>query len=153
MKAVNILIGLVLFSIGLSLMFSLAGDIFKQGKVDDETIDVFTSLAIDYEGVSKSQTDDASNIRSIEDAAESGPASSEDSSVFLLTGAIQGGRLIIDSVGNFNNIANNVSNTIDKDNPSQNWIDPRIINTIMAIFAIFIIIISIQFLRGFKFET
>ncbi len=152
MKIVNILIGLIIFSVGLSLMFSLAGDIFKQGKVDDSTVNVFTDLAIDYESVSTSQTEENSNIRTIGDATESGPASSDDQSVFLLTGAVQGGRLFIDSIGNFNNIVNNVTNTID-DNPDDNFIDPRIRISIMAVFVMFIIIISIQFLRGFKLET
>ena len=155
MKVVNILIGLVIFTVGLSLMFSAASSIFDKGKVNEETVTLYNDLGGDYKSVTDLQTKKGgSTIRSIGDATESGPASSDDQSVFLLTGAIQGGRLIIGSIGNFNNVVNNVTNTInDPKNPGANYIDSRITNAILAVFAIFIIIIAIQFLRGFKFET
>jgi len=152
MKALSILIGLVLFSIGLSLMFSFAGDVFNKHDVDDDG--VFSALAVEYEDYSNSQTKDGSDIRNVADAAKQGPASSETEDVRLLTGAIQGGRLIINSISNFDNIAHNVSNTINKgDNSADNYVDRRIINTAIILVVLIIVIISIQFLRGFKFET
>ncbi len=154
MKIMNILIGLVIFSVGLALMFSLTADILGEKDFESGKVKTFTDLSVSYESVSVSQTKEDSNIRDIGDATESGPASSDDTSVFLLTGAIQGGRLFIDSIGNFNNVVNNVTNTIDdSDNPSGGLIDKRIRITITAVFVIFIIIISIQFLRGFKLES
>jgi len=152
MKAVNLFYGFIIFAVGLSLMFSLAGNIFKEGNVDDATVTVFTDLAVDYKKVADAETKDGSNIRDIADAAESGAAKTETTDVTLLTGAVQGGRLVINSISNFNNIKNNVTSTL-KDNQAESYIDQRIVRVLFAFVVLFIVIISLQFLRGFKLET
>jgi|TARA_Y100000034_G_C6897433_1_gene414105 hypothetical protein len=152
MKAVSVLFGLVIFSIFISLLFSLAGDVFDKGKVDDEG--VFTSLATTYQDVSESQTQKGSDIRKIADASEAGAASGEDESIFLVKGAVQGGRIIKNSIANFENVAHNVTSTISLgENSNDVYIDSRITNTLIALSVVFFVIISIQFIRGFKLET
>ncbi len=153
MKLINLLVGVVIFLVGLSLMFSFVGDIFKTHGIDDN--DVFSGLAQDYVEDTTRQTDADSNIQDIADATESGPADSEDKSIFILTGGIEGGRLILNQILNFDNIVHNVSNTLDgdPDNPAPNYIDSKIVNVVIALASILIIIISIQMIRGFKLET
>ena len=152
MKLVELLYGVIIFSVVISLLFLLAGDFFKEGKVDDSGL--YSSLAVEYEGISKNQVFKDSDIREIQDATDIGTASSETQDIFLLTGAIQGGRLIINSIKNFDNIANNISSTLDEgENTAAPYIDPRIIVTLKALVVVLIVIISLQFLRGFKLET
>lgn len=151
MKFVSFLFGILIFAVGLGLMFGAAGDIFKLNDIDDDG--KFSNLEVTYESVANSQSKDGSDIRNIADAAEVGTVGTETPDVRLLTGALQGGRLVLGSIKNFGNIANNVTETIDKDTPTQNYVDEKIIPLIIAISIIFLIIVSIQFIRGFKLET
>lgn len=153
MKLVELLYGVIIFSVVISLLFTLAGDFFKEGKVNDSGL--YSSLAVDYKKFSENQVFKDSEIREIQGASDVGTASSTSQDIFLLTGAIQGGRLIINSIKNFDNIANNISSTVligENAVPSP-YIDPRIIVTLKALVVVLIVIISLQFLRGFKLET
>ena len=60
---------------------------------------------------------------------------------------MSGGRLATNFYANFNEIAQKV--TAD----SSIYIDPRITAAIVALIGVFIILITLHFIRGFKTET
>ena len=154
MKFQTLLFGIVIFTVSLSLMFSFAGNILKESELPESDVDVFTNLAVQYEDLTDEQTADGSDIRNIGDATEAGTASSDTSDIFLLTGAIQGIRLVGNSIGNIKNVVNTAYNTTTTgDTAIGDYIDPRIIATVIALIVIIIIIIVVTGLRGFKLEA
>ena len=148
MKAVNIVIGFVVFSIVLSMMFAATSDMMDGEGVDGAN--TFNELSGDYNTLTNELSGKDSTTRDIEEQLDIGEAGGETSDITLLTGALSSGRLIKNYIGNFDNIIHNATGDA---NTGAVYIDSRITGGIIAIIIIIFIFIIMHFIRGFKTET
>ncbi len=146
MKLANFVFGMVIFSIITTMMFAAIQSISNENNVGNA--DEWETLAGDYNTFTgKIASGSNSTARQIGDQTESGVASSEDKDVRIISGALSGGRLATNFYANFNEIVQTV--TAD----SSVYIDPRIPAAIVALIGVFLILVALYFLRGFKMET
>ena len=149
MKLTNLIIGFIVFSLVLSLMFATAGDILEKNSIDG--FEDFNQLAGEYEEMSGEMTEKDSTIRDIDEATKIGAAESENIDVRILKGAVSGGRLSTNFITNFENIIHNA--TGDANIGGQTYIDRRIVNGVIFIIIVIVVLAILHFLRGFKTET
>jgi len=151
-KAINLVIGFALFSIVVSMFFFAISETMKKNNVgNDADRKVFRDLSGQYADSSSEQSGDGSTARQIIDGTKVGDAGSEDTSNYLVTGALSGGRLSVNFLSYFENIINNAKKDASKG--GQNYIDEKIVSAAIAILVLILAFIAIHFLRGFKTET
>ena len=148
MKAVNIVIGFVMFSIVLSMMFAATSDIMDREGVEGS--DTFNELSGNYDSFGNQFGSSDSTARGIIGATEQGAADSETKDVNILVGALSGGRQVVNFFSNFDNI---VSNATGEVNQGEAYIDPRITRGFLAGIMIVLAFVVLHFVRGFKTET
>lgn len=148
MKIANLIIGGVIFSIVLTLMFVSTQEIMEAN--DDPDSSEFEALAGDYESITSDFGAKGQPMRNIINQTKQGEAQTEGTDVSLITGAISGGRLVLNFFTNFNTIINQTTSDINK---GEAYIDNRIIGGIEIIIVIIIGLAVIFFLRGFRMET
>ncbi len=148
MKAVNIVIGFVVFSIVLSMMFAATFDVMNDGGV--EGADTFNQLSGQYKGYGEEFDKSDSTSRNIIGATEQGAADSETKDVNILVGALSGGRQVVNFFSNFDDIVHNATGEV---NQGQSYIDPRITRGFLAVVMIILAFVVLHFIRGFKTET
>ncbi len=150
MKLTNMVIGLVAFSVMVSMFFLATADILKQNEI--EGFETFEALGGEYYGLSKEMANKDSNIRSIQEASQAGAGvETDEPDVSALKGALSGGKLAINFYTNFQNIINNATGDINTG--EQAFIHPNIKNGILAAVSIILIFIVLHFLWRFKTET
>ncbi len=146
MKVANLIIGLVVFSIVTTMMFAYVQNYLQKNNVGDPT--EWEELSGNYnQFVTESTTQANSTLRRISNQTKLGEATSTEKDIRLVSGALGGGRLLINFFLNIDTVANKVQSDTDT------YVDPRIIPAIMAVIAIIILLSIIFFLRGFKAET
>ena len=146
MKLANFVFGMVLFSIITTMMFAAIQSISSDNNFVND--DEWETLAGDYNTFTgKISSKSNSTSRLMGDQTGEGVASSEDKDVRIISGALSGGRLATNFYANFNEIVQKV--TAD----SSVYIDPRIPAAIVALIGVFIILVVLHFIRGFKTET
>ena len=148
MKAINVVLGFVIFSIIISMMFAAASNIMGENNVEGS--DDFDKLSGEYNSFTSGMGDEDSTAREIIGQTKQGEASSDTSDVSLITGALSGGRLVTNFFTNFENIVHNATGDA---NEGEAFVDDRIIGAILAIIVIFIAFVILHFIRGFKTET
>ena len=156
MKLTNMVIGLVAFSVMVSMFFLLAGDILKQNFYEldstDTRYETYEALGGEYYGLSQEIANEDSNIRSIQEASQAGAGvETDEPDVSALKGALSGGKLAINFYTNFQNIINNATGDINTG--GQAFIHPNIKNGILAAVSIILIFIVLHFIWRFKTET
>ncbi len=156
MKLTNMVIGLVAFSVLVSMFFLLAGDILKQNfyKLDstDTRYETYETLGGEYYGLSTKVSNKDSNIRAIQEASQAGAGvETDEPDVSALKGALSGGKLAINFYTNFQNIINNATGDINTG--EQVYLHPNIKNGILAAVSIILIFIVLHFVWRFKTET
>ena len=153
MKLTNLVIGFVIFSMVLSLMFASADNILDKNDIVLQDGTDFGALAGDYEGLSEQMSDKASTTRDVSDATKLGKTDKDDTDVSILKGAVAGGGLSLNLITNFEGIVSNATADVNQEGGTGVLIDPRIRNGILAIIVITVIFAIIHYLRGFKTET
>lgn len=93
MKFVNLIIGFVVFSLVVTLMFTATRDLTSEYEANNAAD--FVLLAGEYEGyVGNLTTSSDSTIRSMDNQTKTGTASSEDADINIVTGGLSAVRLI-----------------------------------------------------------
>lgn len=147
MKMVTILIGLAIFSIVTTMMFSAVNQILVDSSSTQDASE-WDALSGEYEQFTQSVSPEGnSTLRSISGQTESGEADSTERSVFLFSGAISGGKLLTNFFLNIKDVQNKVTGDTDQ------FVDSRIINAVVIILFIVIVLSTLFFLRGAKAET
>ena len=135
-KLTNMVVGLVLFSVVVSMFFLTVADILRRNNI--EGYETFEELGGKYYGSSKEVTDADSNLRDIQEASQLGAgATTDEPDVSALQGALSGGKLAINFITNFENIMNNA--TGDVNDEGETYIHPNIKNGVLAIVSIIIV--------------
>ena len=146
MKLASFLFGIAIFSIVTTMMFSAVQTMLSDNKVGDPS--EWKELAGEYEKFSSGiSTDKNGTLRNIQRQSELGKVGKDDPSTFLVTGAISGGKLTTNFYTNFKQVMEKIS--VD----TTEYIDNRIIAVILALASIFLVLVALHFLRGFKTET
>ncbi len=146
MKIATLLIGLLTFSVVVTIMFSAVQNYLTLN--DFSGADEWETLAGEYdEIIGESVTDDDSTLRQISGLTKSGEAESETKDINLITGAISGGKLMTNFFLNFDEVFNKVGGD------TNTYIDGRIIAAAIGIVLIIFVLSVLFFLRGFKAET
>ncbi len=146
MKLSNFVFGIIIFSIVTTLMFGAVQSMLKENNVGDP--DEWAELSANYSSnIGKISTKSDSTSRNILGQTEQGDVGGEDRDVTLLTGAVSGGRLTFNFFTNFNDVTNKVRGDTDT------FIDPRIWGAIIALALVFLLLVGLHFLRGFKTEV
>jgi|TARA_Y100000310_G_scaffold229236_1_gene231657 hypothetical protein len=155
MKLATLLIGFVIFSMTLALMFAATQDILDKNKIVlSDGQNTFGELAGDYEELAGNVADQDSTTRDLSEASKQGVVDSEDRVVQIQKGAITGGRLSINFLTNFESIMNNATGDANKlSSGGQSYIDNRVIDGIGFILLIILVLAIAHFIRGFKTET
>lgn len=146
MKLTNFVFGLIIFSIVTTIMFGAVQSMLVKNNVGDP--DEWTALAGSYEKfIGDISTNANSTSRAILGQTEQGAAGSETQDVTLLTGAISGGRLSFNFFANFNDVIDKVGED------TNSYIDPKIWGAVIALALIFLGLVLLHFIRGFKTEV
>ena len=146
MKIVTLLIGLLTFSVVMTIMFSAVQNYLTLNEFGGAS--EWEGLAGDYETiVGESVTDDNSTLRQISSLTKSGEFASETKDIGLISGAISVGKLMTNFFFNFDEVFNKVGGD------TNTYVDGRIIAAAIGIVLIIIVFSVIFFLRGFKAET
>jgi len=148
MKAVNLVFGFVIFSIVLSMMFAATYEIMDKNSV--EGADDFNILAGEYESFGGQFDEDAGVPRQMIDQGKEGKTGGEEADITIVTGALSGGKLVVNFFTNFENILHNATGDVNK---GEAYIDNRILGGVIALIVIFLAFVLIHFARGFKTET
>jgi len=149
MKLVSFIFGILLFSIITTIMFSGVQNYLTENQLKDPA--EFKQLAGDYE-----QFIDDTTLKSnstgllIREQVETGVASSEERDVDIISGAISGGKLTLNFFTNFDDVVNKVRGDTGR---GQDLINPKIFDVVIALAAVFLILVVLHFARGFKTET
>lgn len=155
MKLTNMVIGLIAFSVIVSMFFLLAGDILYQNEIEEYegfSWETFNTLGGNYKSFQTGITDKDSTIRDMEDAAQSGEGvETDEPDVSALKGTLSAAKMTVNFYSNFENIINNA--TADINTEGQTYIHPIIKNGILAAILIILIFILIHFIWRFKTET
>ena len=159
MKLTNMVVGLVAFSVIVSMFFLTAADILEKNFYDFNNTDTrhqtFEALGGEYYGLSTDVSDKGSTIKDIEEASQAGAGvKTDEPDVSALKGALSGGKLAINFYTNFQNIINNATADINQDmGVGDTYIHPNIKNGILAAVSIILIFIVLHFVWRFKTET
>ena len=146
MKLASFIFGIAIFSIATTIMFSAVQSFLAENNVGDPA--EWEQLAGEYGKFSSDiSTNSNSTLRNIQRQSELGKVGDEEPSTFLVTGAISGGKLSVNFFRNFEEVMYKVSADTGV------YIDFRIIIVIIALAAIFTVLVALHFLRGFKTET
>ncbi len=146
MKISTLLIGLLTFSVVVTIMFSAVQNYLTLNEFGGAS--EWKTLAGEYDKIAgESVTDDNSTLRQISGLTKSGEAESETKDINLITGAISGGKLMTNFFLNFDEVFNKVGGD------TKTYVDGRIIAAAIGIVLIIIVLSVIFFLRGFKAET
>lgn len=148
MKAVNIVLGFLVFSIVVSMMFAFTSEMLtsEQPKAADE----FNALAGDYKSFANEFDEKGSTTREMQDAALGDTAvGTDEPDVASYKGVFSGVKLAINFFVDFEHIVHNATGDANDDG----YIDKRITNGIIAVFFIIIAFVIIHFIRAFKMET
>lgn len=150
MKLVNMVLGLIGFSVFCSMLFLTAGDILKQNNI--EGYETFNTLGGEYEGFAKPITNEDSTIRDMEDAAQAGEGvGTDEPDVSALKGTLSAAKMTVNFYTNFENIINNA--TTDINTEGETYVHPTITNGIKAAILVVLVLISIHFIWRFKTEA
>lgn len=145
MKFANLVFGLVLFSVVITLLFTAARDMTEE--YDSSNADAFVTLAGKYDFTSNLTTEANSTIRSMSGQTELGAASSEEKDVFFLSGAVSAVRLII-------NIVPTTQTIIETSyGDTGNFIPRIIIDAIIGLVIVFIVLVSIHMFMRMRSEV
>ncbi len=146
MKLTNFVFGIIIFSIVTTLMFAGVQSILTDNDVGDPS--EWEALSGGYgDFVAQTGSQDNSTTRGILDQTKVGRAKSEGTDITLLSGAVSGGRLSFNFFTNFNDVITKVRGDTDT------FIDPRIWAAIIALAIVFLALVVLHFLRGFKTEV
>jgi len=146
-KITTMLIGIVLFSIVATMMFGAVVSILD-GNPGSQSSSQFVGLSAEYENFGRDLTvQKNSTLRQIKAKTDQGPASSVEEDIFLVKGAISGGRLGGNFFANFDDVINTVSGD------TTTYIDPRIFDAMLFIISLIIILAVLHYIRGAKLET
>ncbi len=146
MKLSNFVFGLIIFSIVTTIMFGAVQSMLTENRIGGA--EEWAELSGNYSSnIGKISTKSDSTSRAILGQTEQGVAGSETQDVTLLTGAVSGGRLTFNFFTNFNDVANKVRGDTDT------FVDPRIWGAIIALALVFLLLVGLHFLRGFKTEV
>ncbi len=150
MKLTNMVIGLVAFSVMVSMFFLTAADILEKNSI--EGYETFEALGGDYYGLSTEVSNKDSTIRDIQEASQGGAGvETDEPDISALKGALSGGKLAVNFYTNFQNIINNATGDINTE--GQTYLHPNIKNGILAVVGIILIFIVLHFIWRFKTET
>ena len=145
MKFANLVFGLVLFSVVITLLFTAARDMTEE--YGSSNADAFVTLAGKYDFTSNLTTEANSTIRSMSGQTELGAASSEEKDVFFLSGAVSAVRLII-------NIVPTTQTIIETSyGDTGNFIPRIIIDAIIGLVIVFIVLVSIHMFMRMRSEV
>jgi len=147
MKLSTFVFGMILFSVGTTIMFAVVQDTIEKNpspKDPDEWKELAGSYNVFVEDIGLNAN---STTRGIIGQTKQGVAESETRDVNLITGALSGGRLALNFYANFDKILAKVKGDTNQ------YIDPRIINAILALALVFGALVLLHFLRGFKTEV
>ena len=149
MKLVNFIFGMVIFSIVATMMFAAVQSIIIKNNY--EGADEWEELSGEYgEFIGEVGSNKNSTIRQVQDQTGFGAATSEDKDTSLIKGAISGGRLSFNFFTNFDDVINKVNADTTK---GASIIDDRIIGALTALVVLFLALVVLHFLRGFKTEV
>ena len=141
------LIGIILFSIFTTIMFASVASILDSNPGPKDPAE-WTALSGGYEQFGKDvSTRTNSTTRQIKSQTDQGPASSEAEDIFIVKGALSGGRLSTNFFTNFEDVFNKVGGD------TVTYINPKIIETAGFIIVVLLVLIALHFARGFKTET
>ena len=150
MKLTNMVIGLVAFSVIVSMFFLTAGDILRQNEIAG--YETFDALGGSYDDYSGKITDKDSNIRDMEEASQSGEGvQTDEPDVSAYKGTLSAAKMTVNFYTNFEHIINNA--TADVNTEGETYIHPTIISGIKAAILIILVFILIHFIWRFKTET
>lgn len=148
MKLLTIVIGFLVFSLVVSMMFAATSDVMSKNDNTDGSIK-FLELSGDYDNLTGKFGDSDSVVRDMSNLTNQGPAGTLEADVGAFKGALAAGKMAINLYANFDTIIT----TVTEDVKGGNYIDSRITSAIIIILGIVVIFIIIQFLRAFKMET
>ena len=147
-KAFNVVLGFIIFSLVLSMFFAAIAETMALNNV--EGAETFAALSGQYEGFSTQEQLPNSTTRQILDGTKIGTATSEETTNFLVSGSLSGGRLSLNFFKGFDDI---ITITTTNANTGESYIDSRIIKGILVILTVLSAFILLHFLRGAKTET
>ena len=151
MKLANFIFGMVIFSIVTTMMFGAVQTMLEDNPSTSKEPGDWEELSGSYgEFVKDAATYENSTTRAILDQTELGEAGTETQDVTLLSGAISGGRMSFNIFTNFDAIISKVSTTSEG---TAAYIDSRIIGAIVALVIVFLALVVLHFIRGFKTEV
>ena len=147
MELASFVFGIVIFSIVTTMMFAAVQSILTDNKSSKDPAE-WANLAGSYGDFSADVASSAnSTSRGISSQTEQGAAGSQTTDVTLITGAVSGGRLTTNFYSNFKEIMEKVGGD------TVTYVDPRIIGAIIALSLVFLVLVALHFIRGFKTET
>lgn len=150
MKLTNMVIGLVAFSVIVSMFFLATADILRQN--DIEGYETFEALGGQYYDYSEEVHGEDSTIRDIKSATQLGSGvEADEPDVSILKGALSAAKMPINFYTNFKNIINNATSDINTE--GQTYIHPNITNGIIAGILIILVFIVLHFVWRSKLET
>lgn len=143
-KYSSIIIGMIIFSVFLTLIFAMGGSVSSQYQSDSATN--FTELSGNYEVYSNDETVNNGTLRKIQSKLDdsSNPVSV---GADILIAAVDGVKLMFNSIATLNNVGNEVVND------SGGKIDPLFTKALGAILTVIFVVIVISMLMRFKPET
>ena len=147
MKLTNFIFGILIFSVVMTLMFASVQSYLSKNEIGDAS--EWEALAADYNkfgGAIVNKTDSGSS--QIKGETDLGIASTEGSDTSIVKGAISGGKLTFSFYKNFQDVVNKVSNDV-----GGNFINQQMINIVLALAFVFLILVGLHFIRGFKTEV
>lgn len=144
MKFGDLVIGFIVFSLTVTLMFLVASNMITESGGTDASD--FYDISAGYSNETETFRQDGNTVRDILDSTEEGEGSTETSDVTILTGALKGGRLLKNFFTNLFSITNRTKNY------TSEYIDVRIFYGITAIILVIIGLSILHYARGAKAE-
>jgi len=145
LKFSNLVFGFVIFSVVLTLIFTVTKDLTND--YGSENAATFDELAGKYDYTSRLTTGSNSTIRTMDEQSQLGIASSEDKQIVLLSGAVSAVRLIT-------NIFPTIGTIIEVSYGDAGGIVPRIIiDAILGIILVFLALVIIHMFMRMKSEV
>ena len=150
MKLTNLIIGFIVFSLVVSLMFGAAYDILHAEGTDGA--DDFKALSGEYYTLTKEMADEESVTRDITEQEQVGAGvKTDEPEITAYKGALSGGKMAINFFANFENIIHNASG--DASSGGENYIDSKITNGIKFVIIVILAFALLHFIWRFKMET
>jgi len=145
MKFVNLIIGFVLFSAVVTLMFTATRDLTSE--YESANAADFVELAGEYEDyVANLTTGSDSTLRSMDNQTKTGTASSEGAEINIVSGGLSAVRLITNIFPTMEKILNKGKNSVG------GFIHPIVWQAIFGIIAVIIILIVITMIMRMRPE-